>query len=116
MDQLIQKCDDMAIMTANTVKLCSKDKYIYAKNKIITNEQSRKISHLLRYKNQGILTSYKTINTDNPKLNCRIKGLEKLKEAEALTGNDSDSFVNSLPYEQKDMLSDLRETLQSCKT
>ena len=53
---------------------------------------------------------------------CYIKmddfktGLEKLKEAEALTGNDSDSFVNSLPYEQKDMLSDLRETLQSCKT
>ena len=38
------------------------------------------------------------------------------EEAEALTGNDSDSFVNSLPYEQKDMLSDLRETLQSCKT
>ena len=37
------------------------------------------------------------------------------EEAEALTGNDSDSFVNSLPYEQKDMLSDLRETLQSCK-
>ena len=36
---------------------CSKDKYIYAKNKIITNEQSRKISHLLRYKNQGILIS-----------------------------------------------------------
>ena len=53
---------------------------------------------------------------------CYIKmddlktGLEKLKEAEALTGKDSDSFVNSLPYEQKDMLSDLRETLQSCKT
>ena len=56
---------------------CSKDKYIDVKNKIITSEQSRKVSHLLRYKNQGILISSKTLNLDNSKLTCRISGIEK---------------------------------------
>tara|TARA_Y100000590_G_scaffold406572_1_gene495992 strand:- start:30 stop:1130 length:1101 start_codon:yes stop_codon:yes gene_type:complete len=56
---------------------CSKDKYIDVKNKIITNEQSRKVSHLLRYTNQGILISSKTLNLDNSKLTCRISGIEK---------------------------------------
>ena len=34
-------------------------------------------SHLLRYKNQGILVSSKTVNSDNPQLNCRLNGLLK---------------------------------------
>jgi len=61
-----------------TAKLaCSKDYYIYSKkNKHITNELSRKTSHLLRYKNEAILISSKTLNKDNPRLNCRIQGLE----------------------------------------
>ena len=42
-------------------------------------------------------------------------GLEKLKEAETVTGQDSDAFVDSLPYEQEDMMSDLRHTLNSAK-
>ena len=52
---------------------------------------------------------------------CYIKmgdldnGLEKLKEAESVTGQNSDAFVDSLPYEQKDMISDLRNTLKSAK-
>ena len=40
---------------------------------------------------------------------------EKLKEAETVTGQNSDTFVDSLPYEQKDMMSDLRNTLNSVK-
>ena len=56
---------------------CSSNFNILKNRKSITNEHSRKVSHLLRYQNQGILTSYKTINSDNPKLNCRIRGLEK---------------------------------------
>ena len=56
---------------------CSKDNYINTKNKIITNEESRKVSHLLRYKNQGILITSKTLNSDNSRLTCRINGLEK---------------------------------------
>ena len=61
-----------------TAKLaCSKDYYIYSKKKKnITNELSRKTSHLLRYKNDAILISSKTLNKDNPKLDCRLNGLE----------------------------------------
>ncbi len=55
----------------------SKDDYIYSKNRIITNNHSMNVSHLLRYTNQGILISSNTLNSDNPKLTCRISGLEK---------------------------------------
>ena len=54
----------------------SKDNCIYSKKrKKITNEYSHSITHLLRYKNDSILISNKTLNIDNPKLNCRIHGL-----------------------------------------
>ena len=54
----------------------SKDNCIYSKKrKKITNEYSNSITHLLRYKNDSILISNKTLNIDNPKLNCRIHGL-----------------------------------------
>ncbi len=54
----------------------SKDSFIYSKyKKKITNMHSDNINHLLRYRNDSILISKKTLNTDNPKLNCRIKGL-----------------------------------------
>ncbi len=57
---------------------CSNDNYIKSKKKkYITNDHSLQVSHLLRYRNQGILVSYKTLNSDNPKLNCRLNGLEK---------------------------------------
>ena len=59
-------------------KIASSSNFCIQKNKShITNEHSRKVSHLLRYQNQGILTSYKTINSDNPELTCRISGLTK---------------------------------------
>ena len=54
----------------------SNDNYIKSKKKYITNKHSLKVSHLLRYKNDGVLISYKTANSDNPRLNCRINGLE----------------------------------------
>ena len=61
-----------------TGKLAStKNFLINSKKKYITNNHSLNISHLLRYRNQGILVSSKTINNDNPILNCRLKGLEK---------------------------------------
>ena len=55
----------------------SNDNYIKSKKKYITNKYSLKVSHLLRYKNDGVLISYKTANSDNPKLNCRIDGLDR---------------------------------------
>ena len=57
---------------------CSKDNFIKSnKKKYITDESSLNIAHILRYRNQGILISYRTLNSDNPKLNCRLLGLEK---------------------------------------
>jgi diaminohydroxyphosphoribosylaminopyrimidine deaminase/5-amino-6-(5-phosphoribosylamino)uracil reductase len=57
---------------------CSKDNFIKSnKSKYITCKSSLNIAHLLRYRNQAILISYKTLNSDNPKLNCRLNGLEK---------------------------------------
>ena len=56
----------------------SKDNFIFSKNKKrITNHHSDNITQLLRYKNDTILISSKTLNIDNPKLNCRIRGLSK---------------------------------------
>ena len=40
-----------------------------------SNKYSKGITHLLRHRNDSILISSKTLNTDNPKLNCRILGL-----------------------------------------
>ena len=55
----------------------SKNKLIYSKGtKRITDKYSDKLTHYLRYKNDAIMISSKTLNIDNPKLNCRLKGLE----------------------------------------
>ena len=56
----------------------SKNELIYSQGtKRITGKYSDKITHFLRYKNDSILISGKTLNTDNPKLDCRLKGYEK---------------------------------------
>ena len=55
----------------------SKNNLIYSKgNKRITNSLSDNFTHLLRYKNDSIMVSYKTLNKDNSKLNCRLKKLK----------------------------------------
>jgi len=57
----------------------SKDLYTNQKDgRWITNESSRARVHLMRSQHDCILTSYKTINSDNPKLTCRINGLSYL--------------------------------------
>ena len=62
-----------------TCKLAvSKD--LYSKNtkkKWITNRFSRGRVHLLRSTHDCLITTYKTIKDDNPRLNCRINGLAK---------------------------------------
>ncbi len=56
----------------------SKDFYsVNKKKKWITNYLSRNKVHLIRSKYDCILSTYKTINKDNARLNCRINGLEK---------------------------------------
>ena len=74
---------------------CSSNFHILKNNIQITNDHSKKVSHLLRYQNQGILTSYKTINSDNPKLNCRIKGLEKFSPTRIIIDKDLKLKMNS---------------------
>ncbi len=62
-----------------TAKLAvSKDFFTVNKKKQwITNKYSRGRVHLLRSIHDALLTSSATIIKDNPKLTCRIKGLEK---------------------------------------
>ncbi len=53
----------------------SKNKIIYSdKSKKITNKKSDKLTHYLRLKCDGIMITSKTLNIDNPKLNCRLEG------------------------------------------
>ena len=55
----------------------SKDFYTKnKKNEWITNKFSRGRAHLMRSYHDCIITSSSTIIADNPKLNCRIPGLE----------------------------------------
>jgi len=57
---------------------CSKDFFIKSlKSKYISNSHTQSFSHHLRYKNQAILVTYKTINDDNPLLDCRLPGLNE---------------------------------------
>ena len=74
---------------------CSSNLHILNNNTHITNEHSRKVSHLLRFKNQGILTTYKTVNSDNPKLTCRIYGLEKFSPVKIIIDKNLKIKLNS---------------------
>ena len=57
---------------------CSKDFFIKSsKSKYISNTYTQSFTHHLRYKNQAILVTYKTINEDNPLLDCRLSGLNE---------------------------------------
>ena len=66
----------------------SKDNFSTYIGKQITNSYSQKVSHLLRYKNQGILITSKTCNSDNPRLNCRLGGLEKFSPVKFILDKD----------------------------
>ena len=56
----------------------SKNNIIYSNSvKRITDKDSDKLTHYLRYKNDAIMISINTLSIDNPKLNCRLKGYEK---------------------------------------
>ena len=58
----------------------SKDYFtINQKKKWITNDTSRKIVHLIRYKHNCIISTSKSINSDNSLLNARINGFNKNK-------------------------------------
>ena len=77
----------------------SKNKLIYSESaKRITNKISDKISHYLRFKNDAIMISSKTLNIDNPRLNCRLKGYEKFSPKRIILDRDLDINLNSYIY------------------
>ena len=49
----------------------------HKKKKLFTSSHALKFAHLQRYKSDSILIGQKTLNDDNPRLNSRIKGIEK---------------------------------------
>ena len=74
----------------------SKNNLIYSKNNIkITGPESDKLTHLLRSKNDSIMISYKTLNKDNPKLNCRLKNLKKFSPKRIILDNNLNLNIKS---------------------
>ena len=77
----------------------AKNNLIYSKNKNrITNLQSDKSTHLLRYRNDSILISYKTLNKDNPRLSCRLKNLEKFSPIRIILDNKLETNTKSYVF------------------
>ena len=67
----------------------SKDFFsVNKRKKWITNAFSRNKVHLIRSKYDCILSTYKSVNNDNSKLNCRIKGLEKFSPTRVIIDKD----------------------------
>ncbi len=56
---------------------------------------SRGRVHILRAAHDSILTSIKTINDDNPTLNCRIKDLEKRSPSRFILDKNLEILMNS---------------------
>jgi len=74
----------------------SKNNLIYSKGtKRITNIHSDKLTHFLRYKNDSLMISYKTLNQDNPKLDCRLEGLHKFSPKRIILDNNLEMKTNT---------------------
>ena len=74
----------------------SKNNLIYSKGtKRITDDYSDKLTHYLRYKNDSLMISYKTLNKDNPKLNCRLEGFHKFSPKRIILDNNLETNINS---------------------
>ena len=73
---VVNRVNKLPFVTGKIVT--SKNNLIYSKgNKRISDKTSDKLTHYLRYKNDAIMITNKTLNIDNPKLDCRLKGYEK---------------------------------------
>ncbi len=74
----------------------SKNNIIYSEyQKKITNIYSDRFTHLLRYQNDSLMITYKTLNKDNPKLNCRLKSMENFSPKRIILDNNLNSKINS---------------------
>ena len=74
----------------------SKNNLIYSKGtKRITDIHSDKLTHLLRYKNDSLMISSKTLNKDNPKLDCRLDGPHKFSPKRIILDNNLETNISS---------------------
>ena len=74
----------------------SKNYLIYSKGaKKITDIHSDKLTHFLRYKNDSLMVSYKTVNIDDPKLSCRLEGLGKFSPKRIILDNNLATNISS---------------------
>ena len=74
----------------------SKNNIIYSKkSKRITDKNSDKLTHFLRYTNDSIMISYKTLNKDNPKLNCRIENFNKFSPKRIILDRNLETNIKS---------------------
>ena len=76
---------------------------IYRDKTPISNTYSKCVSHILRYRSQALLTSYATINNDNPKLTCRLNGLEKRSPTIIIIDKDLKVKLSSKIFKNKDL-------------
>ena len=75
----------------------SKNNLIYSKGtKRITDINSDKLTHFLRYKNDSLMISYKTLNEDNARLDCRLEGLHNFSPKRIVLDNNLQ--MNSSSY------------------
>ncbi len=74
----------------------SKNNIIYSeKIKRITSQDSDKLSHYLRFKNDGLMISSNTLNIDNPRLNCRLRGYENFSPKRIILDKNLDINLNT---------------------
>jgi diaminohydroxyphosphoribosylaminopyrimidine deaminase/5-amino-6-(5-phosphoribosylamino)uracil reductase len=70
-------------------------------SKWISCEKSRKFTNYLRITHNAILVGANTVKKDNPKLNCRIKGLEKYSPQKFIISNGCDFDFNYAIFQDK---------------
>ena len=74
----------------------SKNDLIYSKGtKKITDVHSNKLTHFLRYRNDSLMITYKTLNEDNPRLDCRLEGLNKFSPKRIILDNNLEMNIKS---------------------
>ena len=59
---------------------------------------------MLRYQNDSLMITHKTLNKDNPKLNCRLKGFEKFSPKRIIL--DIKEKITSTPISTQNLDSD----------
>ncbi len=94
---IINRKNKLPFVTAKIA--VSKNNIIYSeKTKKITHQTSDKLTHYLRFKHDGIMISSKTLNIDNPKLNCRLKGFKNFSPKRIILDRNLNINLNTFIF------------------